>query len=108
MPVIAYTSSTGISINNGMSKVVKKLEIKNKLGLHARAAALLVQTVNKFSAQVNFSKDGQSADGRSIMGVLTLAASQGSKVQVEASGKDAEKAVKAIEKLIDNRFNENE
>jgi len=91
-----------------MSKVVKKLEITNKLGLHARAAALLVQTVNKFSAQVTFSKDGQSADGRSIMGVLTLAATQGSKVQVEATGDDAERAVKAIEKLFDNRFNENE
>jgi phosphocarrier protein len=91
-----------------MSKVVKKLEIKNKLGLHARAAALLVQTVNKFAAQVSFSKDGQSSDGRSIMGVLTLAATQGSKIQVEANGEDAEKAVKAIEKLIDNRFNEDE
>jgi phosphocarrier protein HPr len=91
-----------------MSKVVKKLEITNKLGLHARAAALLVQTVNKFSAQVFFSKDGQTADGRSIMGVLTLAATQGSKVQVEASGDDAERAVRAIEKLFDSRFNENE
>jgi phosphocarrier protein HPr len=91
-----------------MSKVVKKLEISNKLGLHARAAALLVQTVNKFSAQVSFSKDGQTADGRSIMGVLTLAATQGSKVQVEASGDDAERAVKAIEKLFDSRFNEHE
>jgi phosphocarrier protein HPr len=91
-----------------MSRVVKKLEIKNKLGLHARAAALLVQTVNKFDAQVSFSKDGQSADGRSIMGVLTLAATQGSKIQVEASGEEAERAVRAIEKLIDNKFNENE
>ena len=91
-----------------MSKVVKKLEITNKLGLHARAAALLVQTVNKFAAQVTFSKDGQVADGRSIMGVLTLAATQGSKVQVEASGEDAERVVKAIEKLFDSRFNENE
>jgi phosphocarrier protein len=91
-----------------MSRVVKKLEIKNKLGLHARAAALLVQTVNKFDAQVSFSKDGQSADGRSIMGVLTLAATQGSKIQVEASGKEAERVVRAIEKLIDNKFNENE
>jgi phosphocarrier protein len=91
-----------------MSKVVKKLEITNKLGLHARAAALLVQTVNKFSAQVTLSKDGQCADGRSIMGVLTLAATQGSKVQVEASGEDAERAVRAIEKLFDSRFNENE
>jgi phosphocarrier protein len=91
-----------------MSKVIKKLEIKNKLGLHARAAALLVQTVNKFDAQVTFSKDGQTADGRSIMGVLTLAATQGSKIQVEASGEQAERVVRAIEKLIDNRFNENE
>jgi phosphocarrier protein len=91
-----------------MSRVVKKLEISNKLGLHARAAALLVQTVNKFSSQVTFSKDGQCVDGRSIMGVLTLAATQGSKIQVEASGDDAERAVKAIEKLFDSRFNENE
>ena len=91
-----------------MSRVVKKLEITNKLGLHARAAALLVQTVNRFSAQVTLSKDGQSADGRSIMGVLTLAATHGSNVQVEANGEDAERAVKAIEKLLDSRFNENE
>jgi phosphocarrier protein HPr len=91
-----------------MSKIIKKLEIKNKLGLHARAAALLVQTVNKFAAQVSFSKDGQIADGRSIMGVLTLAATQGSKIQVEAAGEDAERAVRAIEKLVDKRFNESE
>lgn len=91
-----------------MSKIVRKLEIKNKLGLHARAAALLVQTVNKFGAHVSFSKDGQIADGRSIMGVLTLAATQGSKIQVEATGEDAERAVRAIEKLIDRKFNENE
>ena len=91
-----------------MAKVVKKLEIVNKLGLHARASALLVQTVNKFTAQVNISKDGQTTDGRSIMGVLTLAATQGSKIQVEANGDDAERAIKAIEKLVEARFNENE
>jgi phosphotransferase system HPr (HPr) family protein len=91
-----------------MSKVVRKIEIKNKLGLHARAAALLVQTANKFAAQVSLTKDGQTADARSIMGLLTLAAARGSKIQVEASGDDAERAVKAIERLIDSRFNENE
>ena len=91
-----------------MIKVLKKIEIKNKLGLHARAAALLVQTANRFSAQITLSKDGQTADGRSIMGVLTLAATQGSKIQVEAVGDDAEQAVKAIERLVDRRFNENE
>jgi len=101
-------SNTAISTNNPMSKVVKKLEIVNKLGLHARASALLVQTVNKFTAQVNISKDGQTTDGRSIMGVLTLAATQGSKIQVEANGEDAERVVKALEKLIEARFNERE
>jgi phosphocarrier protein HPr len=95
-------------INSSMPKVVKRVEIKNKLGLHARAAALLVQTVNRFSAHVAFVKDGQMADGRSIMGILTLAAPQGTKIQVEAVGDDAEQAVRAIEKLIDKRFNEPE
>ena len=91
-----------------MPRVTKRLEIQNKLGLHARAAALFVKTVNKFSSQVSVSNDGQTADGRSIMGILTLGATQGSKIQVEASGEDAEKALRAIEKLLDNRFNEPE
>jgi len=90
-----------------MNKIVKKLEIKNKLGLHARAAALLVQTVNKFTAQVSFSKDGQVVDGRSMMGVLMLAATQGSKIQIETTGDDAERAVRAVEKLVNSKFNEN-
>ena len=91
-----------------MSKCVKRLEIKNKLGLHARAAAQLVQTVNKFTSQVTISKDGQTVDGRSILGVLTLGGPQGSKILVEAIGEDAERVIKAIEKLVDNRFNESE
>jgi phosphocarrier protein HPr len=91
-----------------MGKAIKKLEIQNKLGLHARAAALFVQTVNKFSSQVTVTNDGQTADGRSIMGMLTLGATQGSKIQVEVTGEDADKALRAIEKLLDSRFNENE
>jgi phosphocarrier protein HPr len=91
-----------------MGKVTKRLEIQNKLGLHARAAALFVQTVNKFSSQVTVTNDGQTADGRSIMGMLTLGAPQGSKIQVEVTGEDADKALRAIEKLLDSRFNENE
>lgn len=88
--------------------MVKKLEIKNKLGLHARAAALLVQTVNRFSAEVSIAKDGHVVDGRSIMGVLTLAATKGSKIQVEAKGKDAEDVLRAIEKLVEKKFYESE
>ncbi|MDH3443389.1 MAG: HPr family phosphocarrier protein [Deltaproteobacteria bacterium] len=101
-------SNTATSTNDRMVRVSKKLEIKNKLGLHARAAALFVQTVNKFASQITVANDGRTADGRSIMGMLTLGATQGSKIQIEATGADAEKAVRAIEKLIDNRFNENE
>lgn len=91
-----------------MAKIVKKLDIKNKLGLHARAAAQLVQTINRFSAGVKVSKDGQTVDGRSIMGLLTLAATQGSRIHVETDGKDAEEAARAIEKLVEKKFNENE
>ncbi len=89
-----------------MVKVVKTLEIKNRLGLHARAAARLVQMVNRFSSEVKISKDGQLVDGRSIMGVLTLAATQGSKINVEAKGVDAQEALRAIERLIEKKFYE--
>jgi phosphocarrier protein len=91
-----------------MEAVSKTLEIKNKLGLHARAAALLVQTINKFEAEVTIAKDGQTVDGRSIMGVLTLAATQGSTIHVEAKGREADSVLAAVEKLIDQKFHENE
>jgi phosphocarrier protein len=91
-----------------MEPVAKTLEIKNKLGLHARAAALLVQTINKFEAEVTIAKDGQTVDGRSIMGVLTLAATHGSTIHLEAKGREAEAVLAAVEKLIDQKFHENE
>jgi len=91
-----------------MEATAKTLEIKNKLGLHARAAALLVQTINKFDAEVTIAKDGQTVDGRSIMGVLTLAATQGSKIDVEAKGREAEAVLAALEKLIDQKFYESD
>ena len=89
-----------------MVKIAKKLEIKNKLGLHARAAALLVQTVNRFAAEVKISKGDQLVNARSIIGVLTLGAAKGSKVRVEARGKDAEDSMRAIEEIFKNNFHE--
>lgn len=89
-----------------MVKVVKTLEIKNRLGLHARAAARLVHMVNRFSSEVKISKDGQIVNGRSIMGILTLAATQGSEIHVEAKGADAQEALRAIERLIEKKFYE--
>ncbi len=82
------------------------LEIKNRLGLHARAAVMLVQTANRFDADVTVEKDGQVVNGRSIMGVMMLAAEQGSQIDVRASGPQAREAVDAIRALVEARFNE--
>ena len=84
------------------------LEIVNKLGLHARAAVLLVQASARYDAKVTVSKDGQEVDGRSIMGVMMLAAEQGSHIEVETSGPEAQAALDAIAALVANRFNESE
>ena len=82
--------------------------IKNKLGLHARAANLLVQTASNFSCSITVIKDGIEANAKSIMGLLLLAAGQGSKVVVRAEGKDAKEALKEIGKLIEGKFGEKE
>lgn len=86
----------------------KELQIKNKLGLHARAAAQLVKTANRFSSEVKVEKDRNSVNGKSIMGVLTLAATCGSQVKVTCEGPDAQDALAAIEQLIEDKFNEGE
>jgi phosphocarrier protein HPr len=84
----------------------KSLEILNRLGLHARAAALLVQTAGRFDAEITIAKDGQVVNGRSIMGVMMLAAEQGSRIEVTASGRDAREALQAIADLVNARFHE--
>jgi phosphocarrier protein len=84
----------------------KKLEIINKLGVHARAAAKLVQTASKFSSHAEISLNGKSANCKSIMGVMMLAASQHSWVEVQINGEDEEQALQALENLIANRFGE--
>jgi phosphocarrier protein HPr len=84
------------------------LQIRNRLGLHARAAAMLVQTANQFESEVTVAKDGQTVNGRSIMGVMMLAAEQGSHIDVTTRGRDAAKALDAIRALVEARFNEPE
>ena len=84
------------------------LQIVNKLGLHARAAVLLVQASSRYEAKVTVSKEGQAVDGRSIMGVMMLAAEQGSHIDVETTGPEARAALDAITELVANRFNEAE
>ena len=84
------------------------LEIVNRLGLHARAAVLFVQAATQFDAKVTVTKDDQSVDGRSIMGVMMLAAEQGSHIDVETSGPQGRAALEAITTLVAGRFNEEE
>ena len=80
--------------------VEKVVTIKNKQGLHARPAALFVQIANKFASEVTIVKGRQKINGKSIMGIMMLAAGAGSKVTVIANGDDADKAIVELEKLL--------
>ncbi|WP_299680199.1 HPr family phosphocarrier protein [uncultured Roseobacter sp.] len=82
------------------------LEIVNEKGLHARASAKLVEVVEGFDASAEVSKDGQSASGDSIMGLLMLAASKGSFIDIRTSGPDAEALAEALTALVANKFGE--
>jgi phosphocarrier protein len=82
------------------------VQIINRLGLHARAATRLVNCASRFSSNIVLSRDGKSVNGKSIMGVLTLAAAQGSTLQIEVEGKDQEQALEALTNLIADRFGE--
>lgn len=82
--------------------------IINKLGLHARAAGKLVETTSRFSCDITIEKEGRNVDGKSIMAIMMLAASKGTKITIKTNGKDESEAIKAIIELISNRFGENE
>ena len=86
--------------------VSKLLEIKNRLGLHARAAAQMVQVASKFDAEITVTKDGEAVSGKSILGLMMLAAAQGSTIEVCATGAQAAEAMAAIESLVDQKFYE--
>ena len=91
-----------------MSEARGRFEIRNRLGLHARAATKLVQTASLYPCEVNVSREGQVANAKSVMGVLLLCGSQGSLLDVEARGERAAEAVLAIGALIDGLFGEGE
>ena len=84
-----------------MPKIEKEIIIKNAQGLHARPAAIFVQTASKFQSGINISKDGDKVNGKSIMGILMLAAQRGSKVTLEADGDDAEQAIDELSALLE-------
>jgi Phosphotransferase System HPr (HPr) Family len=82
------------------------LAIKNKLGLHARAAAKIVQLSNSYSSNLTIQFNGQEVDGKSILSILTLACPKGSIISLRADGPDADKLLVAMERLIDDKFGE--
>lgn len=87
--------------------VTRTLKVNNRLGLHARPASLLAKTAAKYDADITLSKeDGSDIDAKSIMGVLMLAAVQGTELQIRAEGDDAAEAVDALEQLIKSNFGE--
>ena len=83
-------------------------EIVNKLGLHARAAAKLTHVAGGYKSDIWLSRSGRRVNAKSIMGVMMLAAGQGSTVLIEANGDDAERAIKALQQLIAQKFGEDE
>ncbi len=86
--------------------ISRDIEIKNKLGLHARAAAKLVHTAARFKSDIKVKKGDEEVDGKSILGILLLAAGRGSVVTIRADGEDEREALDAVEKLIDAKFDE--
>lgn len=86
--------------------IQREVEIKNKLGLHARAAAKLVHTAARFRSEIKIRKGEEEVDGKSILGILLLAAGRGSTILLKAEGDDERDALDAIEKLIDGKFDE--
>ncbi len=88
--------------------IIRELPIINRKGLHARASAKFVQCAEKFEASIQVHRCGETVGGQSIMGLLTLAAAQGTTITVTAQGADAEAAISAIASLLANRFGEDE
>ena len=86
--------------------MTKSLKVTNRLGVHARVAAKLVQTANFFKSEIILEANGQEVNARSILGILTLACPQGSYISVQADGVDAEQAIEAFEQLFQDKFGE--
>jgi len=87
-------------------RLQRRLKIRNKLGLHARAAVKFVQLAGQFKSDITVGKDGQEANGKSIMGLLTLVAACGMEIDVTAAGADAEQAINALAALVNRGFDE--
>jgi phosphotransferase system HPr (HPr) family protein len=88
--------------------IESEVQVSNRLGLHARAAARFVHLANRYTSRITVMKDGHRADGKSILGLLTLAAAKGSRLRLTADGADGREALEALTRLVDERFGEEE
>jgi phosphocarrier protein len=91
---------------NEEMRIIKELLVINKLGIHARPAAMFVKTANRFDCEIFVEKDGEKVNGKSIMGLMMLAAGPGSKLKLYAEGNDAPRAVVELEALLKRKFDE--
>jgi phosphocarrier protein len=87
-------------------KIEKEITIVNRLGLHARPAAMFVRIASRYRSEVWVEKEGEQINGKSIMGLMMLAAGQGSKLTIRCEGPDADKVLEELEELIQKKFNE--
>src|SRR5512136_2995223 len=94
------------AIAGDSSVMTRDFHVLNKLGIHARPAAMFVKTANRFGCDIFVEKDGEKVNGKSIMGLMMLAAGPGSKVRVHAQGQDASQALAELETLINRKFDE--
>jgi phosphocarrier protein HPr len=92
--------------STGAEKAEKEITIVNRLGLHARPAAMFVRIASKYRCEVWVAKEGEEINGKSIMGLMMLAAGQGSKLKIRCEGPDAKDALCELEQLINSKFNE--
>lgn len=98
--------SSAKKLNETPGRASKEMVVQNKLGIHARPASLFVKTANRFQCNVFVEKDGETVNGKSIMGMMMLAAGPGSKVKVHAEGADAMQAIYDLELLFERKFDE--
>lgn len=93
-------------VASGTERVCVEMVVTNKLGLHARPAAMFVKVSNQHDCEIWVEKDGEEVNGKSIMGLMMLAAGQGSRLTVSAEGKGAQEAIDALQELLNSKFNE--
>jgi len=90
-----------------MKRITQEITIRNRLGMHARPSAMFAKVASRYQAEIWVEKDGETVNGKSIMGLMMLAAGEGSLLSVTAEGDDAQEAIQALAGLVESRFDEN-